>query len=129
MSNALPERAWFEKADQDLEMARRALGPGNPLPGMACYHAHQCAEKYLKGYLVAHSVPFRYVHDLVYLAQLCVVSEPTFEDLMSAAEILGEYGTTVRYPMGRSGDPDLEAAREAVRLAEEVAAFVIRSQS
>ena len=58
MTNASPELAWFEKADQDLEMAHRALGPGNPLPGMACYHAHQCAEKYMKGYLVARSVPF-----------------------------------------------------------------------
>ena len=52
MSDGWPERDWFEKADQDLELARRALGPGKPLPGMACYHAQQCAEKYLKGYLI-----------------------------------------------------------------------------
>ena len=58
MSDGWPEQDWFEKADQDLELARRALGPGKPLPGMACYHAQQCAEKYLKGYLIAHSVPF-----------------------------------------------------------------------
>ena len=64
MSDGWPERDWFEKADQDLEdleLARRALGPEEPLPGMACYHAQQCAEKYLKGYLIAHSVPFRFV--------------------------------------------------------------------
>ena len=58
MSDGWPERDWFEKADQDLELARRALGPGKPLPEMACYHAQQCAEKYLKGYLISHSVPF-----------------------------------------------------------------------
>ena len=58
MSDGWPERDWFEKADQDLELARRALGPGKPLPEMSCYHAQQCAEKYLKGYLIAHSVPF-----------------------------------------------------------------------
>lgn len=127
-SKALPEQAWFEKAEQDLEMARRALGPGNPIPGMACHHAHQCAEKYLKGYLVAQSTPFRFVHDLVYLTQLCMTREPAFEDLMSVAEILGEYGTTIRYPAGGSEEPDLEAAREAVRLAETVATFVVRSQ-
>lgn len=28
MSDRWPERDWFEKADQDLELARRALGPG-----------------------------------------------------------------------------------------------------
>ena len=67
MNDESPERDWFEKADQDLEMARRALGPEQPLPEMACYHAQQCAEKYLKGYLITHSVPFRFVHDLIYL--------------------------------------------------------------
>ena len=35
MSGVSPEQEWFEKADQDLEMARRALGPEKPLPGMA----------------------------------------------------------------------------------------------
>ena len=43
MSDQRPEQDWFLKGDQDLEMARRALGPGNPLPGMACYHSQQCA--------------------------------------------------------------------------------------
>ena len=54
MSDVRPEQNWFEKADQDLEIARRALEPGKPLPGIACYHAQQCAEKYLKGYLTAY---------------------------------------------------------------------------
>ena len=126
MSDRWPERGWFEKADQDLELARRAMGPGKPLPEMACYHAQQCAEKYLKGYLIAHSARFRFVHDLVYLTQLCTAREPAFEELMSAAEILGEYGTTVRYPMEGSQEPDMEAAKEAIRLAEQVAALVVR---
>ena len=39
MSGRRPEQGWFDKAEADLEMARRALGPGNPLPAMACYHA------------------------------------------------------------------------------------------
>ena len=99
MSGTRPERGWFEKADQDLEIARRALGPPSPLPAMACYHAQQCAEKYLKGYLTARSVHFRFVHDLVYPTQLCKEQEPVFKELMAAAEILGEYGTTVRYPL------------------------------
>ena len=46
---------------------------------MACYHAQQCAEKYLKGYLVAHNVLFRLVHDLDYLIQLCAPLNPAFE--------------------------------------------------
>lgn len=126
MRDVRPERAWFEKADQDLEMARRALGPEEPLPGMACYHAQQCAEKYLKGYLIARSISFRFVHDLIYLTQLCAAQEPVFEELMSAAEILGEYGVTMRYPMEGSEEPDIEAAREAIGLAEQVIVLVRR---
>ena len=30
MNDVRPERAWFEKADQDLEMDRRALGDKDP---------------------------------------------------------------------------------------------------
>ncbi len=125
MNDESPERDWFEKADQDLEMARRALGPEQPLPEMACYHAQQCAEKYLKGYLIAHSVPFRFVHDLIYLMQLCIARNPTFEKLMPAVEILNEYGATMRYPMeGGSVEPDIETARKAIRLAEQIATLV-----
>ena len=127
MRDVRPEQAWFEKADQDLEMARRALGPEKPLPGMACYHAQQCAEKYLKGYLIAQSISFRFVHDLIYLTQLCAAQETAFEELMSAAEILGEYGVTMRYPMEGSEEPDIEAAREAIELAEQVVALVRRA--
>ena len=123
MSDVRPERKWFEKADQDLEIARRALEPGKPLPGIACYHAQQCAEKYLKGYLTAKSVSFRFVHDLVYLTQLCAVRESAFEELMSAAEILSEYGVRVRYPMEVSDEPD----KEAIGLAEEIATLVRKS--
>ena len=124
MNDESPERDWFEKADQDFEMAHRALGPEQPLPEMACYHAQQCTEKYLKGYLIAHSVPFRFVHDLIYLMQLCIARNPTFEKLMPAVEILNEYGATMRYPMEGSVEPDIETAREAIRLAEQIATLV-----
>ena len=124
MNGESPERDWFEKADQDLEMARRALDPKQPLPEMACYHAQQCAEKYLKGYLIAHSVSFRFVHDLIYLTQLCMAQDSAFEELMPGVEILNEYGATTRYPMEGSVEPDIEAAKEAIRLAEQVATLV-----
>ena len=53
-----PPKDLFKKADQDLKMAYRAMDPEDPIPAMACYHAQQCAEKYLKGYLVARQHPF-----------------------------------------------------------------------
>ena len=35
-----------------------------------CFHAQQCAEKYLKGWLVYHDVDFPRTHDLVVLLRL-----------------------------------------------------------
>lgn len=117
-------RAWLGKADQDLEMAHRALDPKGPLPTMACYHAQQAAEKHLKAYLVARQVPFRLVHDLVYLVQLCAEHDPSFRELLQPGEVLGEYATRMRYPLEGELEPDEERAREALQLAEEMVAFI-----
>ena len=126
MTGARPELAWFAKADADLEVARRALGPGRPLPDMACFHAQQCAEKYLKGYLVARGVPFRFVHDGDYLIQLCTPLDSAFGDLASAAEILNVYSATSRYPAETVPEPDIPAAQEAIRRAQQIADFVLQ---
>jgi HEPN domain-containing protein len=125
MTDAVPESGrWFAKAAEDLVMARRAMDPAGPLPAMACYHAQQCVEKQLKGYLTFRNAPFRFVHDRVYLTQLCLELEPDFAGWLDAAEILGEYGTRVRYPSEENPEPDEEAAREAIWLAEQVKAFI-----
>ena len=124
MTDAPPEHAWFAKADEDLEMARRALGPDRPLPTMACFHAQQCAEKHLKGYQVAHDVPFRRVHDLDYLIQLCTALNAAFENLAPAAEILNAYISTSRYPSEVAEAVDAKSAQEAIHLAQQIADFV-----
>ena len=79
----------------------------------------------LKGYLVAHDVPFRLVHDLDYLIRLCARLTPAFEDLTPAAESLNAYIATGRYPSEDSEEADLEAAQEAIRLAQQIVDFVL----
>ena len=124
MSVRPPEQGWFEKAEMDMEMARRAMDPERPIPEMACCQSQQCAEKYLKGYLVSQKIDFMYVHDLVYLTQRCMEGEQAFTELEETARILSRYGAAVRYPMEDFVDPDEEEAWEAVRLAGQVATFV-----
>ena len=124
MNERPPERDWFEKAEQDLEMTRRAMLPSDPIPEMACYYARQSAEKYLKGFLVSRSQSFNFVHDLFYLTQECAQSQPAFSQLKLAAETLGRYGAGLRYPLENFVDPDEEEAWEAIALAEKVATFV-----
>ncbi len=127
MTDPRPEDAWFAKADDDIELARRALAPDRPLPALACYLAQQCAEKYLKGYLVAHGVSFRFVHDLGYLIDLCAGLDPAFADLLPAAITLNPYVGTARYPAEAAQVPDIEAARKAIRLARQIADFVLQT--
>ncbi|MDE0142909.1 MAG: HEPN domain-containing protein [Caldilineaceae bacterium] len=124
MSVRPPEQDWFEKAEKDMVMARRAMDPEGPIPEMACYHSQQCAEKSLKGYLVSQKLDFLYVHDLVYLTQRCMEGKQDFTELEQAARILSKYGAGVRYPMEDFVDPDEEEAWEAIGLAGEVATFV-----
>ena len=127
MTDPRPEEAWFAKANDDLELARRALGPDRPLPALAGFHAQQCAEKYLKGYLVAHGVPFRFVHDLGYLIDLCTGLDPAFEYLRPGAVTLNAYIATGRYPAEAAQEPDIAAAQQAIRRAQQIADFVLQT--
>jgi HEPN domain-containing protein len=69
--NAPPElvrltRQWLGKADEDLINAEYVMSMREHCPlGTVCFHAQQCAEKYLKAFLCFHSVPVRKTHDLL----------------------------------------------------------------
>ena len=41
--------AWLEKADRDLRLTELAASHRDPAGDLICFHAQQCAEKYLKG--------------------------------------------------------------------------------
>ena len=47
-----PTLEWIEKAEDDFAIAGRELRARNNSDyGAACFHAQQCAEKYLKAFL------------------------------------------------------------------------------
>jgi HEPN domain-containing protein len=124
MNAGRPESAWFRKGERDLRAAELAVAAADPMPDIACYHAQQCAEKHLKGYLVACRVPFRYVHELAYLAGLCAERDASFGAIMDAAATLQDYATDVRYPEEDGTEPTTEDGGEAIRLARLIADFV-----
>ena len=47
--------AWAAHAEEDLALARTALRRKQPLASGACFHAQQCAEKYMKALLISKS--------------------------------------------------------------------------
>ena len=59
MSDSNEYLEWVAIAEQDLKMAKAAVRFKAPSTYGACFHAQQCAEKYLKALLVAGNHPFQ----------------------------------------------------------------------
>ena len=58
--NDEPLEEWLERAEEDYYQARVALRKRKHLAyNSACFHAQQCAEKYVKAFLVRRGIKFR----------------------------------------------------------------------
>ena len=105
---------WIDYADKDLALARHALAMGESCPyHLAAYHAQQCAEKYLKAYLVLNGIDFPYTHNLLRLMELCPADSPWLSGIDQAAS-LSSYAISARYP----GDDEPVTADQAVEAIE-----------
>ena len=112
---------WAAKAENDLKLMRSAMRHKEPITDGACFHAQQCAEKYLKAILVEKNKSFPKTHDLVALSELCEsvgVIVPVDADRL---EMLSNYAVQARYP---SAVPTREDARSAIASAQSIRKFV-----
>ena len=81
-------RQWLAYADDDLRVALYDLSmPETPPFRVIAFHAQQAAEKYLKAYLVFHSVDFPYTHSLRRLLDLCAAIASWAEQVRDAEEL------------------------------------------
>ena len=70
-------REWVEKAEEDFAVAQREAARGNPPPFNAiCFHAQQCAEKYLKARLCEAGKAITRTHDLPTLLNDLIPARP-----------------------------------------------------
>lgn len=106
-------REWVQLADEDIALAEHAMTmtPQRPYR-LVAYHAQQCAEKYLKAFLVFREVDFPFTHNISTLLELCQPMAPWAEELTDA-ETLTSYGVTARYP-GLDMDVNEQAATRAI---------------
>jgi len=114
-------RAWVARAEEDYTTARSSLRRKRPLTTIACFHAQQCAEKYLKATLVSKGRAFPKTHDLRALNNLCAQAGIFIEIDPSQLDTLSSYATQVRYP-GETPTP--EEAKEALEIARSARRFV-----
>jgi HEPN domain-containing protein len=73
MTEANNPLAWVTRAEEDFALARAALRRKQPLASGACFHAQQCAEKYMKALLISKGADFPKTHDLLLLNNLCSI--------------------------------------------------------
>jgi HEPN domain-containing protein len=104
---------WVDKAEGDFAtLLREVRARKQPNYDSACFHAQQCAEKYLKAQLQESGIPFAKTHDLPSLLQLLSSIEPSWTTLLPELRLLNLYSVVFRYP-GQSADKLM--AREALR--------------
>ncbi len=95
---------WVAKAEGDFAtMERECRAQENPNYDGICFHAQQCAEKYLKARLCEADVSFSKIHDLVVLLEQVLVAEPEWETFREDLAYLSDFAVTFRYP-GESAD-------------------------
>jgi len=113
---------WVVKAETDykaaLDLARRRK---DPLPDSVCFHCQQCAEKYLKAFLIARHIPFPKTHDLILLNDMCSAQDGSFTRLRDFLEELIGYDVAIRYP---GEEATVEEAQVAVAAMKRIRQFV-----
>jgi HEPN domain-containing protein len=111
-------REWIEMAEGDFATASREIRVRkSPNYDAVCFHAQQCAEKYLNALLQEAQIPFGKTHHLIALLELVLSSDQSWELFRPQLQSLNAYSVTVRYP-GEAADK--KTAREALGLAKTI---------
>jgi len=106
-------QGWIEKAEEDWDVALLALGsPQSRAYNAICFHAQQCAEKYLKGQLQEGGIMISKTHDLGKLLDLLLPAQPLWTALRPALDSLTTYAVDFRYPGDTANKEEAEEAVE-----------------
>ncbi|MHC4511087.1 MAG: HEPN domain-containing protein [Planctomycetota bacterium] len=120
---------WVAKAEGDFAtMEREGCVTENPNYEAICFHAQQCAERYLKARLYEADVPFGKIHDLSALLDQAIGVEAGWEGFREDLAYLSDLAVTLNYP---GGSADAESAARAQRCCirfRDAARHVLRPQ-
>ncbi len=112
-------REWVRKAENDLRTAGYTLTMPEDCPtDTVCFHAQQCVEKYLKGFLTFLEIRPPATHNIdVLVSALPSRNRPGLG--VRDQDRLTEYATTTRDP-GTYEPIPMEEARMAVEIAQRI---------
>jgi len=101
---------WVSKAEGDFAIVDRdSRARKNPCCDGICFHAQQCAEKYLKARLCQAGLHFPKVHDLSVLLEQVLVCEPLGEAYRADLSYLSDFAVHFRYPGEKAARQSLGA--------------------
>ena len=113
---------WVQKAEDDFVVAQKMFrARKQPVYDAVCFHAQQCAEKYLKAFLQEHERDVPKTHKLLDLLKLCKEIDSSLEILLPDLREIERFSVSVRYP-GMSADK--EEARIAYKASQAVRALI-----
>ncbi|MCE2402939.1 HEPN domain-containing protein [Candidatus Poribacteria bacterium] len=108
---------WVEIAEGDYDAAKQIQQGPNPIYRIICFHAQQCAEKYLKAWLQEANIPASRTHNLVELLGLILPSQPSWNSWKADLAELSKHAVDTRY-LGQL--PTAEDAEHAMQICGEV---------
>lgn len=118
---------WTAKADADLATAQReAKVDDSPNYDAVCFHAQQCAEKYLKALMIEVAMRVPRIHDLEVLVNLLSGQYPDLERVLHSARILSAMAVEVRYPGMTTDEDDAAVSIKAAMAIREAVTEILR---
>lgn len=109
---------WIDKAEADYYSAwREYRARKHPNYDGAGFHAQQCIEKYLKGFLIHSGQAATWGHDLIAVAERCIPHFPELELEKPLLALLTRFAVRYRYP-GESASK--AEAKRALRAMEQL---------
>ncbi|HEX2035781.1 MAG TPA: HEPN domain-containing protein [Chloroflexota bacterium] len=118
---------WLKQSDHDLADAQLVAGAGRH--ALACFLAHQAAEKAVTAYLLLRGAEQVWGHALADLCEDAMALDPSFDFIKSVAGLLDKYYLGTRYPSALPGGVPAEAfeghdSERALEIARDVQQFV-----
>ena len=109
-------REWLRKAEGDFEaMESLSRSRRRGMHDVVCFHAQQCAEKYLKARLYEANIRFPPIHKLAALLDLTLAVEPLWEARREDLAYLSNFAVAFRYPGESATRAQALAARARCR--------------
>ncbi len=116
---------WYRRAQADFEVAELLLNQTTHY-SIVCFHAHQAAEKALKGALISRNISPDKFHYTAELAESLSKFVPDANNLVAPCEALDKLYVPSRYPKSGGGEFTHELASSCVQNAKPVLDLVVK---